>query len=262
MAADSTDALMMFEYTTSDPKRSGNGKVAAEGASMFSSWSKTGKGWTSGNDALMEDFEPGYFFEVDTFDFGVGVNDGEGGSGAAANAGAGGGGGGKMTNSLHGGKPADQKQGSNQGAEAPKPAKPRFSRFIYPPVVRPGQKKPDLDYDIDVHPFSFSRQMDMASPIFLEHCASVTPFAKAILVKRKFTGNLGFHESYLRIVFTDVLLTGVEWDDGEFIKEKCSFVYRQIDVSYRPQKQDGTLDKSVPGTWKAKRKTQGSEGVL
>ena len=141
-------------------------------------------------------------------------------------------------------------------------SKPRFSRFLYPPVVRPGQKKPDLNYDIDVHPFSFSRQMDMASPIFLEHCASVTPFARATLVKRKFTGNLGFHESYLRIVFTDVLLTGVEWDDGDFVKEKCSFVYRQMDVSYRPQKADGTLDKSVPGSWQAKRKTQGSGGVL
>lgn len=102
----------------------------------------------------------------------------------------------------------------------------------------------------------------MASPIFLEHCANVTPFAKVILVKRKFTGNLGFHEAYLRITFTDVLLTGVEWDDGEIVKEKCSFVYRQIDVAYKPQKQDGTLATSVPGSWKAKRKTQGTSGVL
>lgn len=257
MAAESTDTLMMFEYAASDPKKSGNGKVAAEASSKFNGWSRT----ATGNDAFMESFEPGYFFEVDSFDFGVGVNDGEGSSSPGINAGAGNGG--KKTNALHGmGGPGDQKQSANQGSEASRRSKPRFSRFLYPAVARPGQKKPDLDYDIDVHPFSFSRQLDMASPIFLEHCAGVVPFAKATLVKRKFTGNLGFHESYLRMIFTDVLLTGVEWDDGEVIKEKCSFVYRKIEVAYRPQKQDGSLDKEVPGVWQAKRKTQGSEGVL
>ena len=259
MAADSSDTLMMFEYTSGDPKRTGNGKVAAEAASQFRAQSKGASGGSSlSNDALMESFEEGYFFEVEAFDFGVGVNDGEGSSGSGSH--GGGGGGSKKTNALHGS--GDEKQGSSRGSEAVKSSKPRFSRFLYPPVVSPGQKKPDLNYDIDVHPFSFTRQMDMASPIFFEHCASVTPFARATLVKRKFTGNLGFHESYLRIVFTDVLLTAVEWDDGDFIKEKCSFVYRQIDVAYRPQKPDGTLDKSVPGAWQAKRKTQGSGGVL
>ena len=253
--SDATDVLMMFEYEDDDPKRSGNGLVAAESTTQFEAaqFGKTSSGsWSKSKDPLMQDFIPGYFFEVGSFDFGVGVNDGESGDDDRAS----GAGRSKRTNALHGGK-SDKENETGKAARASK--KPRFSRFIYPPSISPNGQTPPLDYDIDVQPFKFTRQLDRASPIFFENCAKVRPFAKATLVKRKFTGNNNFHQAFLRMDFMHVLLTGVEWDDGEVIKETCSFVYRRLNVQYKPQKPDGTLDNPVPGEWKAKRKLVGSK---
>lgn len=228
-STDSSDVLMMFEI-------SAGSKLAAEAkAAFYSSASGT-------TDDLMNGFEVGYFFEVESFDFGVGVTDSEGekpGGGAESKGGG---------NALHGDK------GRSDGSpKEVKPSGPKFAKFIYPP----GGRVQKLNYPIDVQPFSFTRQLDKASPILFDQCANLKPFKSAALVKRKFTGGQ-IHEVYLRLDFKDVLVVGVDWDDGEFVKEKCTFVCREIMVTYKPQQNDGTLGSPLSGQWSAVRKLQGS----
>ena len=59
-------------------------------------------------------------------------------------------------------------------------------------------------------------------------------------------------KAYLRIDFTDLLITELDWDEGEVIKEKYKFVCRGVKMQYKPQASDGTLGSAVPGIWPKK----------
>jgi type VI protein secretion system component Hcp len=224
----STDLLMMF-YIAGTEKLPGESRVAIRARNQ--------------DDALMEGFETGYFFEVDSFDFGLGVLDSDSGGDkkhGAANVG----GGKRGMHSWSGGLSAQIADGEG-GANAAKP-KRKFEKFF-------SGMSTGLNYEVDVQ-FSFTRQMDVASPTLFERCGNMQAFKGAVLVKRKFTGNKAFHEAFFRMEFDHVLLTGIDWDDGEVVKEKCSFICRQLRVIYRQQMGQGKMGDMVPGLWNSRRK--------
>jgi type VI protein secretion system component Hcp len=51
------------------------------------------------------------------------------------------------------------------------------------------------------------------------------------------------HIGFLRIDFTGVLITSIDWDAGEVVKEKVKMVCRTVQVKYRAQNNDGTAGK-------------------
>ena len=88
-------------------------------------------------------------------------------------------------------------------------------------------------YPVDLEPFTFSRQMDQASPLLFEMCCNSQSFASVTLIKRKAAGTDVSGRAFLRIDFKDVLVIGVDWDSGDVVKEKCKFICRDVEIQYQ-----------------------------
>ncbi len=100
-------------------------------------------------------------------------------------------------------------------------------------------------YSAVFHEITIARNIDRLSVKLLDACFKQTPLKKIVVVKRKFTSSQKAYYGYVRWDFTDVLITGVDWDHDELITEKLKFVYRTLGVQYKPQKNDGTLDSAL-----------------
>jgi type VI protein secretion system component Hcp len=95
--------------------------------------------------------------------------------------------------------------------------------------------------------------MDTASPLLVQRCFQSKPYVSAALVMRKVGGTQFGSDStiaalpFLRIDFSTVLITSVDWDAGDVVKEKCSFVCRGVKVKYRRQAFAGSAEKETGG---------------
>ncbi len=178
------------------------------------------------DDKLLFDFWPGKFFEIEEFGLGLTIEDSEAGKNAL-NAVSSKDGGGGAAAALH---------------------KPKFATW------RDFKKKSrndiaEIDYPVVLEPFSFTRLMDKASPIFFQNCCNSVSFDSATLVKRKVTGASLVLQAFLRIDFSNVLIIGLDWDDGNVVKEKCKFICRGVTVQYRQQAHDGSLGAARSAEW-------------
>ena len=214
---DSTDVLMMF--------------VSRRGRSLGGELQSA----VADSDQLATEFTPGSFFELEDFSFGGGVEDadpgGDDGDDQQKN---------KVHDPQNSGAPGRPAGKSGRKAKA---GGARFKRYFSNPDY--------FAFDSIVDEISISRQLDRASMPLLQCCVDQTPLQKAILVKRKFTynkkrGENRAYESYLRLEFKEPLITSVEWEDGEVVKEKVKFVCRGVEVQYRRQQPNGELDPPIP----------------
>ncbi|MGH7040889.1 MAG: type VI secretion system tube protein Hcp [Acetobacteraceae bacterium] len=223
---DSSDVLMMF-------KPQGNLALEGEGKTAFDP-----------NDSLMTNFLPNRFCELEDFSFGAGIEDSDSsGEEAEADTAA------ALDNELHSREPKGgaKTRGSGKGGKGSKQKVMKFKRFIEQGAPAPGQGT--LGYDVMLEQVTINRQMDRMSMQLLQLCLNQTPLDLIVLVKRKFTGNKDFHEAYLRLEFTQPLITDVEWEHGEVIKEKLKFVCRGIKAAYKPQTASGTLGNAIPANF-------------
>jgi type VI protein secretion system component Hcp len=160
-------------------------------------------------DRFLEDFKSGKFFEIDEFSFGVGLEDDD--------------------------SPKSEKHpGTGSSGKEMSRSRTRFDNWLS------GERT--KAYPVDLEPFSFTRQMDQASPLIFEMCCNSQSFASATLVKRKAAGADVSGHGFLRIDFKDVLVIDV-------VKEKCKFICRGVKVQYKPQSSSGALGAAVPGVW-------------
>ncbi|MDE2580861.1 MAG: type VI secretion system tube protein Hcp [Rhodospirillales bacterium] len=213
------------------------GKIALEGEATTV--------YDTNDSTMMENFLPNRFCEIDTFTLGAGIED-DSGSDMSDDSGFGGG---SADNELHvprgRGSPKGEKRGKSGGSGHKKGAK--YRRFLETGVPQGGQD--GLGYDVTLNEVTVERFMDRMSMQLLQLCLNQKPLDYIIIVKRKFTGNRQFHEAYLRYKFTDVLLTSIDWQDGESVKETLKFVYREVESAYKPQKADGSLASAVSASF-------------
>jgi len=93
------------------------------------------------------------------------------------------------------------------------------------------------------HDMSFVHNIDKASPVLMQACATGTHYKEATITHRK--AGKGQHE-YLVIKMNDVIVTGVTHggsSDGH--SENVSLAFAKVNVEYKPQKADGSLDAGV-----------------
>lgn len=173
------------------------------------------------DDKLLFDFWPGKFFEIEDFEMGFELNDFE-----AATVGA-----------------------TGNAAAASVPEK-RFASWR--DLQKNTQQISEIRFPVDMEPISITRLIDQASPILFESCANSAAFASATVVKRKVTGQSLAMQAFLRLQFTDVLIVGINWDDGEILKEKCKFICRGLTVQYRAQDSSGALGAAASAEWEQK----------
>ena len=90
---------------------------------------------------------------------------------------------------------------------------------------------------------SFLHSIDKASPSLLEACATGAHMKEATITHRK----AGGQQDYLTIKLNDVIITGVALTDssGTAGSETVSLAFAKVDLEYKPQKTDGSLDTGI-----------------
>jgi type VI secretion system secreted protein Hcp len=92
------------------------------------------------------------------------------------------------------------------------------------------------------HDFTFTHHVDKASPVLMKTCATGEHIKDATITVRK--AGKGQQE-YLVITMTDVLVTSVSMSvsaEGDATMEGVTLAFAKVDLVYKPQKPDGSLD--------------------
>lgn len=86
-------------------------------------------------------------------------------------------------------------------------------------------------YPSDLEPVSVSKRMDASSTTLFNCCKTSLKFTSATILKRRAVGG-AMLRGFLRLDFYDVMLTELNWDDDEVIRESFKFVCRRAVVQY------------------------------
>lgn len=104
---------------------------------------------------------------------------------------------------------------------------------------------------VQFQPFVFTHHFDKASPKLLLACAKGLHIAQAVLREVKPSGA---PSQYLTITMNDVLITSVATSDaGQGPEEMVAMQAAKVQLEYRPQKPDGSLDGPVTMGWDVKQ---------
>jgi type VI secretion system secreted protein Hcp len=92
--------------------------------------------------------------------------------------------------------------------------------------------------------FHLTHQIDKASPLLMAACATGAHIKDATITARK--AGKGQQE-FLIIKMNDIIITSVQpsLSDGQVGVESVALKPAQVDLEYRPQKPDGSLDAGV-----------------
>jgi len=99
--------------------------------------------------------------------------------------------------------------------------------------------------------FHLTHQIDKASPLLMAACATGAHIKDATITARK--AGKGQQE-FLIIKMNDIIITSVQpsLSDGQVGVESVALKPAQVDLEYRPQKPDGSLDAGVHFTYDIK----------
>ena len=87
---------------------------------------------------------------------------------------------------------------------------------------------------------SFMHSVDKASPVLMKACATGEHIKEGTLVSRK--AGKGQQE-YLIVKMNEILVTSIQPSgSSELPMESVSISFSKIDLEYKPQKEDGSLD--------------------
>ena len=107
------------------------------------------------------------------------------------------------------------------------------------------------------HDFTFAHRVDKASPSLLQACATGTHLKEATITHRK--AGKGQQE-YLIIKMTDILVTSVSTsvsaEEGSTL-EGVVLAFAKVDLEYKPQKPDGSLDVGIHFKYDLKAQKEG-----
>ena len=93
------------------------------------------------------------------------------------------------------------------------------------------------------HDFNFTHHIDKASPVLLKACATGEHIKEATITVRK--AGKGQQE-FLIIKMKDIIITGVHpsgtGEGSVATAEQVALQFAKVDLEYKPQKADGSLD--------------------
>jgi type VI secretion system secreted protein Hcp len=98
---------------------------------------------------------------------------------------------------------------------------------------------------VNFHDLTFTHYVDKASPNIMKMCATGEHLKEATLMQRK-QGKTP--QEYLVIKLSDVMVSSVSdggSGGGESPTENVALAFAKVDLEYKPQKADGSLDAGV-----------------
>lgn len=92
--------------------------------------------------------------------------------------------------------------------------------------------------------FAFVHNLDRASADLMKACATGKHYPEATITARKAGEG---QKEYLIYKFSEVLVTHVQQSagGGDAVSENVSFQFAKVELQYKPQKPDGSLDAAV-----------------
>ena len=169
-------------------------------------------------DLLRQGFTPGQFCELQLFGFSAGV-----------------------ASSLS--------QGQQEAKNLAPGARETVAR-LGPGLAKPRARRVEF---VDMQPVEYTRVVDSMSTLLFNAMAACETLESISIVKRKAAGTANSGDCFLRLDFSKVLLTELNWKDGgATMVETGSFIYRKLTMRYRPQRPDGSLDVAVQTEWEMK----------
>jgi type VI secretion system secreted protein Hcp len=97
----------------------------------------------------------------------------------------------------------------------------------------------------DLANLTIMKVLDNTSTTLFNHCASGDILKSVILLYDKPVGDK--QDDYYRIYLQDALITSVQQSgSSENPVESVSFAYQAIELAYKPEKDDGSLDAATP----------------
>jgi type VI secretion system secreted protein Hcp len=107
------------------------------------------------------------------------------------------------------------------------------------------------------HDLTFTHHVDRASPLLMKACATGSHLPDARITVRKAGAG---HLEHLVVTLGDVLVTSVSTsvtDEGDSTLEAVVLAFATVDLEYKPQKPDGSLDTGVHFTYDLRKSTAG-----
>jgi type VI secretion system secreted protein Hcp len=105
------------------------------------------------------------------------------------------------------------------------------------------------------HDLSFVHNIDKASPILMQACATGAHIKEATITHRK--AGKGQQE-FMIVKMNDVIITGVtHGGSGDGASENVSMAFAKVAVEYKPQKPDGSLDAGIHFKYDLKAQKEG-----
>jgi type VI secretion system secreted protein Hcp len=94
------------------------------------------------------------------------------------------------------------------------------------------------------HDLSFTHKIDKSSPVLMQACATGVHLKEATITHRK--AGKGQQE-FLVIKMNDVIVTSVSHgsNGADGASENVSIAFAKVNVEYKPQKADGSLDAGI-----------------
>src|SRR3954464_481444 len=90
------------------------------------------------------------------------------------------------------------------------------------------------------HDLSFTHKIDKASPLLMKGCATGQHLKEATITHRKAGKS---QQEFLIIKMNDVIVTSVtNGESQDSHVESVSLAFAKVDLEYKPQKRDGSLD--------------------
>jgi type VI protein secretion system component Hcp len=229
MAEDARDILMRIEKTPMD-------FIESECRAVIEANPKVGVKDPLANGFTHQSLGGGRktnYFSIDDFTFPVGLIDTDGGNPQSKQQQAQMG---QMQEHLAKMQEMMTKMGGEKGSSQKKSSE--FTAFM-----NKGRGAPT--YPADLEQMSVTKKMDVSSTKIFDLCNKSTTVYGACILKRKAIGDNSLR-GYLRIDFRQLLITDLNWDDGDVIKEDFKFVCRAATVTYCMSTM--TTDGSFTGT--------------
>ena len=96
----------------------------------------------------------------------------------------------------------------------------------------------------DFSNLTIMKVLDKTSALLADHCASGDILKEVYILYDKPVGDK--QQDYFRIYCKDALITSVQLSgSSENPTESVSFAFQGVEVAYRPEKDDGTLDAAI-----------------
>jgi len=107
---------------------------------------------------------------------------------------------------------------------------------------------------VSISSFNVMKKTDKAFPKLFKTCCTGGHFDKATVVLRKSGSDAKkAGEAYITYKFQKVFVESVQWSGAsggdDVPMESVSFAFGVVEIEYKPQKKDGTLDTGVPASW-------------